>query len=266
MIRNAAQHESPPPADGRPRLRALVAVSLALAVAGCNKLPGKPNPADRPLLPAQRTDFDYLFAKNCSGCHGADGTLGPAPPLADPLFLTIVPEEQMLRVVTDGRSGTPMPAFARQNQGALTEQQIKILVTGIRQRWTKGDLPAAKPPEYLVAADAEPASAAAVERGSKLFAQACAICHGTDGKTEDPDAKPGGLNNPALLTLISNQALRRIIITGRHDLGMPNFADGTARGPDFQPLSSDDVTDLVALLASWREGGSPPPAQQAKNE
>ena len=64
----------------------------------------------------------------------------------------------------------------------------------------------------------------------------------------------GALNDRAFLALISNQALRRIVITGRPDLGMPIYSDSDWRSPKFQPLTSEQIHDLVALLASWRAG------------
>src|SRR3972149_6699814 len=88
-------------------------VLLLLAfTAGCEP-PGKPDPAARPVMPDQVMDFDRLFASNCAGCHGAAGELGPAPPLNDPLFVAIVPDDVLVRVVRDGRPGTPMPPVAR---------------------------------------------------------------------------------------------------------------------------------------------------------
>ena len=54
----------------------LVTLSLFLA-AGCD-LPGRPDPADRPVPADQVKDFDVLFGTRCAGCHGADGKLGPA--------------------------------------------------------------------------------------------------------------------------------------------------------------------------------------------
>src|SRR5262252_2083695 len=93
----------------------LVTLSLLLAC-GCD-LPGQPRLADRPVPADQVADFDTLYKMHCAGCHGADGKLGPAPPLNDPLFLAIVPDDELLRVIREGRAVTarqksPMPAFS----------------------------------------------------------------------------------------------------------------------------------------------------------
>ena len=55
----------------------------------------------------QIEDFGQLYSTHCAGCHGADGKDGPAPPLNDPLFLTIVPDEVLHRVITEGRPVRP---------------------------------------------------------------------------------------------------------------------------------------------------------------
>jgi cytochrome c oxidase cbb3-type subunit 3/ubiquinol-cytochrome c reductase cytochrome c subunit len=60
------------------------------------------------------------------------------------------------------------------------------------------------------------------------------------------------INDPVFLALISDQALRRYVITGRPDLGMPDYAGSRPRQPDYHPLTPEQVNDLVALLASWR--------------
>jgi len=226
----------------------------AALVCGCNvDLPGKPDPADRPLMPAEIKDFGVLFAQNCAGCHGADGTLGPAPPLNDPLFLAIVPDEVLRAVITGGRPGTPMPAFARLNGGTLTDEQIGIIATGLKQHWKNGKLPEAPLPNYL--AEGKTDSAELVAQGKEVFAAACASCHGDDGQGTGPGEPPGAVNDPALLALLSDQALRRIIITGRADLGMPNFAGDTARDSGSKPLDEPQIAALVALMAHWRAAG-----------
>jgi mono/diheme cytochrome c family protein len=102
----------------------------------------------------------------------------------------------------------------------------------------------------------EKAAPGNAEAGARVFRQACADCHGTDGKGGPRTV--GAINDPerAFLALISDQALRRYIITGRPDLGMPDYAGGKdRRATDFRPLTGKDVDDLVALLASWRRAG-----------
>ena len=92
-------------------LSLVILVSLSL-LAGCD-LPGRPDPADRPVPADQVVDFRTLYGQNCAGCHGADGKMGPAPPLNDPLFRAIVPEDELQTVITKGRHNTLMPAFAQ---------------------------------------------------------------------------------------------------------------------------------------------------------
>src|SRR5262249_51652372 len=104
-------------------------VSLSLLTAGCDP-PGKPNPADRPVPADQVADFTVLYKTHCAGCHGADGKLGPAPPLNDPLFLAIVPDEELRRVIRGGRAVTPqqkspMPAFALGEGRPLSPEQAE---------------------------------------------------------------------------------------------------------------------------------------------
>lgn len=220
----------------------LVAVLLA---AGCTP-PGKPTPAG-PDRPGEVTDFRTLFSTNCAGCHGADGRLGPGPPLNDPLFLRIVPDAVLLEVITNGRAGTPMPAFAHSKGGPLTAQQVKIIAEGLKPAWAKSDA-FGDPPGYALAPGGDAA------RGAAVFARACAGCHGDRGQGGGSvEGRPvGAINDPAFLALCSDQVLRRYVITGRPDLGMPDYAGTAGRLADFKPLNDRDVADLSALLASWR--------------
>jgi mono/diheme cytochrome c family protein len=232
---------------------------LAALAAGCD-LPGRPSPTDRPVPSNQVTDFDLLYATRCAGCHGADGKLGPAPPLNDPIFLAIVPEAELLRVIREGRIVTPgqkspMPAFAHDNGGPLTGAQIKVLAEGIKTRWEASGSPSRSLPAYL---GPGAASGGNKEAGVRVFARACAGCHGSQGQG-DKDGQPlpgGAIHNPAFLALISDQALRRIIITGRPDLGMPPYDGKAGRLPDFHALTSAEIDDLVTLLRDWRQGGA----------
>jgi mono/diheme cytochrome c family protein len=224
----------------------LVALSLLVLLAGCN-WPGKPDPADRPVPADKVLDFAKLYEQNCSGCHGAKGMLGPAPPLNDALFLSIVPDAVLLRVIREGRRGTPMPAFAQEQGGSLTDEQVKVLAEGIKPQWSKPlEGSTDKVPPYLATGQGS------VERGNKVFMRACTVCHGVQGEGIKRDGEVAQrLNDPAFLALISNQALRRIVITGRPDLGMPDYAGKRKENAHFNPLTSAQVDDVVALLSSW---------------
>ena len=230
---------------------------LAALVAGCD-LPGQPKPAERPIPADQVQDFGTLYATHCAGCHGADGKLGPAPPLNDPIFLAIVPDEELRRVITEGRSvaptqKSPMPAFARDRGGPLTEAQVRALAEGIKERWGPPRLEAQALPPDLAPAGAPGANK---NEGARVFAHACAGCHGSQGQGGQDGERPvGAINQSAFLALISDQALRRYVITGRSDLGMPAFDGHHGRPEDFRPLSSVEINNLVAFLASWRRSG-----------
>jgi mono/diheme cytochrome c family protein len=266
------------------RLQRLHLLPLLTALAiGCD-IPGKPREADRPVPADQVADFDVLYKTHCAGCHGADGNLGPAPPLNDSLFLAIVPDAELLRVIGEGRSvspgqKSPMPAFSLgegsslspeqaqvwaqlkaeiqatpKQQTPLTAAQVQVLAEGIKQRWGPPVAPGSAPP-YLLPADT---SAGKKDAGARAFARACAGCHGSAGEGVERDGRlRRKINDPAFLALISDQQLRRYAITGRPDLGMPPYDGGTGRAPDFQPLTSEEIDGLVELLASWRQDGSP---------
>ncbi|HEV3082450.1 MAG TPA: c-type cytochrome [Gemmataceae bacterium] len=240
----------------------LVALFAALAT-GCD-FPGQPKPADRPVRADQIADFDQLYSNHCAGCHGADGKLGAAPPLNDPIFLAIVPDDELQHVIAEGRSVTlsqrsPMPAFLVEKGGPLTGDQVKVLAQGIKKRWAPSSVETKSLPSYLLPAEMNGACCddTQLERGKKVFTEACAGCHGSHGQGGVKGHEHAGANSdPAFLALISDQALRRIIITGRPDLGMPTFDGQKGRPTDFHPLSSANIDDLTALLAHWRQ--SPP--------
>ena len=223
------------------RLLRMLAILAPFALVGCSNAPGKPKPAPHEGMPYAVMEFAPLFATHCAGCHGANGNYGPAPPLNDPLFASLVPESELTHAVSDGRPGTSMPAFLLKKGGALNEAQIKVLVEGIKKNWGKTPSPTNAPP-YTDSANGD------VARGKALFVTACAGCHGPDGK----GGSIGAIHSLGVLGLATDQALRRYIITGRPDLKMPNYAEATGRPADFKPLTNQDVADLTALLMSWK--------------
>jgi mono/diheme cytochrome c family protein len=228
-------------------------VLVLLPLIGCD-LPGKPTLADKYISPREELRFEVLYRDNCSGCHGAEGKLGPAPPLNDGLFLSLMSKEALAQVISSGRQGTLMPAFGSSQGGSLTDEQVQVLAEGITKHWASTK---AEPMIKLTHPLGEKSANGNKEKGRHLYELACASCHGLNGD----GAEAGAINNSDFLALCSNQVLRRYIITGRPDLGMPGCTDRRDRPEEFEPLSERDVDDLVAFVASWRE-----PASSTKKE
>jgi cytochrome c oxidase cbb3-type subunit 3/ubiquinol-cytochrome c reductase cytochrome c subunit len=231
---------------------ALIVVLTGLAawslVLGCDRLPGKPTEAQRPLLSSQVSNFDELYGRSCAGCHGGDGQLGAARPLRDPLYLALVHRDTLWQIIAQGVPGTTMPAFSERFGGGLTDTQIDILIDGMQNRWgrpqafTHVALPPYSPADAR-AAGTEPGDA---ERGKTAYTTYCAHCHGPEGRGGE---KGGAVVNGAYLALVSDQALRTAVIAGRLDLGMPDWREAVAG----QPMTPQEIADVVAWLASHRQ-------------
>jgi mono/diheme cytochrome c family protein len=234
------------PSDVLMACAGLVALGV---IAACDRLPGQPALAERWTPATEVTDFSRLYAQNCSGCHGADGRLGAAHPLNDPLYLALVSEDALRGVVARGVPGTGMPAFAQSAGGSLTDQQIDILVNEMRVRWARPEefKNVVFPPYSAQEATAMGSGPGDIQRGAVTYATYCAQCHGADGG----GAKGGSVTDPAYLALASDQALRTAVIAGRPDLGKPDWRTNL---PD-RPMNPQDISDVVAWLVSHREPG-----------
>ena len=89
------------------------------------------------IPPTRIMDFAFLYARNCAGCHGPDGRGGVAIGLGDPVYLAIADDATINRITANGVTGTAMPAFARHSGGMLTDDQINVIVRGMRTRWAR---------------------------------------------------------------------------------------------------------------------------------
>jgi cytochrome c oxidase cbb3-type subunit III len=233
-------------------LCALGALSMML-LSACNSPPGQPRKASEILAPSEVMEFRTLYAENCAGCHGTEGRGGAAIALADPVYLAIADDTALRKVIANGVRGTSMPAFAQSAGGMLTDKQIDVITREMRSRWSRpGILDGANPPSYAAK------SAGSVQHGEVVYGTYCASCHGPQGQG---GPKGSAISNDSFLALVSDQGLRTIVITGRRELGAPDWR-GNVPG---KPMSDQEITDVVAWLASRRVQSPGQPYSAANN-
>jgi mono/diheme cytochrome c family protein len=207
-------------------------------VAGCT-LPGKPRGISLEGQPSKVEDFDALFRSNCAGCHGERGQGGATLGLANPIYLEIADDATLHRAISEGVPGTAMAAFADRAGGFLTARQVDVLVHDMRARWANpAALAGATPPPYT-------GPTGDAERGHAVYRSHCASCHGADG-SGGPTSH--SIIDGSYLALVSPQGLRTLLIAGRPDLGQPDWRADLSG----QPLSSQEIADVVAWLVSHR--------------
>jgi cytochrome c oxidase cbb3-type subunit 3 len=218
---------------------ALLTVTL-FTCAGCSNFPGRPSESSIPIDPDNVTDFALLYGKNCSGCHGSEARGGAALSLGDPVYLAIADDSILRKVVTNGVAGTSMPAFAKSAGGMLTDNQVDVIIRGIRERYSKPNaLAGVTPPPYTAT---EPGDAT---RGAVAYETFCASCHGPGGKG---GPKASSIVDGSFLALLTDQELRTLIIVGRPDLGAPDWRNNVPG----KPMSSEEISDVVAWLSAQR--------------
>jgi len=130
---------------------------------------------------------------------------------------------------------------------------VDAIVAGMRKDWRKPDAFAgAAPPPY-----AQPDAGGNAAHGQQVYETRCASCHREHARQQP--------TSPVYLSLVSDQALRTIIVAGRPDIGQPDWrliqsdvVSGTPKASPSgyispsSPLAAQDVTDLVTYLHSLR--------------
>lgn len=134
-----------------------------------------------------------LYVSQCARCHGVEGR-GDGPGADSPTFATAprdltlgrfafistvnsaASDGDLARTIRTGLASAGMPAFPD-----LDERQVASLVAVTRSYGPK-DAPAAG---ATITVPARPAQAS-VQQGKELFLQACASCHGLQGKGDGP--------------------------------------------------------------------------------
>jgi len=141
-----------------------------------------------------------------------------------------------------------MPGFAKANGGELTDEQVDIIVNGVLDWGKSSQVTKTNLPPYS-------APLGDATHGSEVYNRFCASCHGQVGQ----NGKAGSIVQPDYLQLVSDQYLRSVTIAGRPELGMPNYQNLVPN----QPMSDQDIADIVAWLVSHRNASNVLPAADA---
>jgi mono/diheme cytochrome c family protein len=171
-----------------------------------------------------------LFQDNCMPCHGSDGQGGVGPALNSKGLLTTTSDTTFFGIIRTGVPGSVMPAWGQTYGGPLTDEDVGNLVAFLRS-W--------EPNAPEVTPEVSQPSAS---RGAAIFVQTCAICHGQNGVGTD---RAPALNDPVKLHQFDDAWYHETIAQGRPAKGMPTW--GTV-------LSPQQLDDVVALIAAWRDG------------
>jgi mono/diheme cytochrome c family protein len=241
-----AGSQMPPAALPEEGIRQLTFFTLSLRA---RELPERYVPKDR--VRAARfgerefaTDGETLYGAFCSGCHGADGMgrrlagLAAFPGIAHPDFLSIAPDELILRTLEDGRPGRRMPGWLKPE--GLRPEEIRAVAAYLRELGGTTRQPDSRPARWV---------AGVAARGRALFERYCTGCHGPSGKGGEGPA----LNNKVLLAAATDTYLVETIRRGRRGTAMAGFAEPAPVRP---ALSQADVEAIVAFLRSLEGGKS----------
>lgn len=227
-----------------------VAMAVAcFAAIGCANIHGRPGPGPEVVRPEEVLDFATLYKQNCAACHGESGKDGAAISVSNPVYIALAGETHLQQVIANGVPGKLMPPFAKSAGGTLTEKQVSVLAQGVQKQWGNPSVLAGQtPPPYLATLPGN------IEHGLQAYGVFCARCHGVTGEGGPADGRLnsklrtiGSIVDPSYLAIISDQNLRSITIAGRPDEAMPDW-----RGDAAQPMTDQQITDILAWLATKR--------------
>lgn len=190
-----------------------------------------------------------LFQDNCAVCHGANAEGRVGARLAKD-FPGIRVDALLQETISNGVQGSVMPAWSQAKGGPLNDQQIGDLVAFIRSLGhqappvTPNAVPTVSaPPPVSPAATFPPGDS---QRGSTVFTQNCAVCHGDkgQGRIGATLAKDWPGVNP-------ETAIEATISRGVAGSKMPAW--GKANGG---PLTDQEIADAASFIRTLKQPGA----------
>lgn len=189
-----------------------------------------------------------LYAENCAVCHGPNGEGRVGAELSKD-WPSIRPDLRVKTVIEEGVSGSPMPAWSQNNGGPLTDDEIEALTLYILSWETGGLLELAPTPTFTLRPPITPIPDVEGDpnRGSVLYAENCAVCHGSDG-----GGRVGVALAKAWPAIRPDLSVKAVI-----ERGVPGSAMSAWSQSNGGPLADQEVNDIVAFILSWEASSQP---------
>jgi mono/diheme cytochrome c family protein/rhodanese-related sulfurtransferase len=180
-----------------------------------------------------------MYQKYCALCHGNERegyAADNAPSLKSHSLLGSSKSSNFLRyTIQYGRSGTAMAGYLDAQGGPMEYIEIELLLQWLYENsGIEAPIEISRDP---VVGD--------VELGSEIYAQNCAVCHGSNGEGVSAPA----LGNPMLLATATDGFLKYAITEGR---------DGTPMIAYKDILNEDEINGVTAFLRSRASGWNIP--------
>ena len=201
----------------------------------------------------QLDDAMTLYAQNCSVCHGLAGEgIGAIPPLNNPALQTMAYDD-LTKTIARGRFNTAMPAWSKEDGGALSDYQISELVgLVLAGDWNAtqdrvvnlGFAPlvpfTTEPDPTLLAEVANLPDGATLQTAVTIFATNCVACHGADGL--GTGIAPA-LNDPLVREKNADELTRTVTLGSA----------GTLMAGWDNALTTEEINAMVTLVLRWDE-------------
>ncbi len=187
------------------------------------------------------TDGATLYGTFCAACHGPAGEgmrypgMTAFPAIGNSDFLAVASDRFIRTTIAHGRPGRRMPAWG-ESEGGLRPAEIDAVVAYVRGLAPDVPAPVDTEPYRFVRGDAT--------TGARLYAEACASCHGERGEGNEGPA----LANPRFLAAATDTYLLETIRQGRRGTSMPGFAGAS---PAHRVLDDSEITAVVAFVRTW---------------
>ncbi|MEW8657218.1 MAG: c-type cytochrome [Candidatus Thiodiazotropha endolucinida] len=176
-------------------------------------------------------DAGLLYSQYCSVCHGdrgdgksrARGSMIPPPrDFTSPQSSVELTRDRMVLSISEGRPGTAMAGWKKQ----LSNEQIEAIA------------------DYIRITMIRPSTAADGEKGRRLYAEYCSVCHGDDGRgarwtLTNLKPPPRNFTLPGSADQLSPQHMFKVVRYGKADTAMPGFTS---------QLDDSDISSVVDFV------------------